>query len=85
MSCCGGNRRAATGGGAYRRARHVPERPRRYSQTFFRYTGRGVLTVQGPASGRQYRFVQPGATLAVDPRDAAALARVPALIRVGSP
>lgn len=84
MSCCGGNRRAA-GSAGYRRARRAPKRQRRYSQAFIRYTGKGVLTVQGPASGRQYRFVQAGATLPVDPRDVAALSRVPALIQVASP
>jgi hypothetical protein len=84
MSCCGGGRRAA-GGGAYRPARRTAQRHRRYTHAFIRYTGKGVLTVQGPASGRQYRFVQAGATLPVDPRDVAALARVPALIQVASP
>ena len=45
----------------------------------FRYTGATALTVHGPISGRIYRFERPGAALAVDPRDAPALAGVPGL------
>jgi hypothetical protein len=45
----------------------------------FEYVGPTALTVFGPASGRRYRFGGPGATLAVDPRDHAALHAVPQL------
>ena len=45
----------------------------------FEYVGATALTVIGPASGLRYRFGRPGATLAVDPRDRAALAAIPLL------
>jgi len=48
----------------------------------FVYHGGGVLSVVGPVSGLQYRFVGYGARLAVDARDRASLARVPQLQEV---
>jgi len=45
----------------------------------FEYVGATALTVIGPASGLRYRFERGGARLAVDPRDRAALERVPLL------
>jgi hypothetical protein len=48
-------------------------------RALFEYVGPTALTVFGPASGRRYRFGGPGATLAVDPRDHAALHTVPQL------
>jgi hypothetical protein len=47
----------------------------------FTYTGRTALAVVGSVTGRLYRFEGTGATLAVDRRDAAGLAAVPALRR----
>jgi len=78
MSCCGEHRRMATtpiegvrpGGGA------SPRQPRIRP---LEYTGSTALTVLGPATGRIYRFRTPGARLAVDPRDWAALERLPSL------
>ena len=49
------------------------------SRSLFEYVGITALTVFGPASGRRYRFERPGAALAVDPRDHAALQAVPHL------
>lgn len=49
------------------------------SRLLFEYVGVTALTVFGPASGRRYRFERPGAALAVDPRDHAALQAVPQL------
>jgi len=49
------------------------------AKPLFEYVGRTALTVIGPASGLRYRFGCPGARLAVDPRDRAALAAVPQL------
>ena len=46
---------------------------------YFRYYGNTGLTVTGPASSRVYHFSANGAPIAVDPRDAASLARVPNL------
>ncbi|HEX2162351.1 MAG TPA: hypothetical protein VHM02_00225 [Thermoanaerobaculia bacterium] len=45
----------------------------------FEYTGPTRLIVRGPGSGRTYLFDGPGARVAVDPRDAAALFGVPGL------
>jgi hypothetical protein len=50
----------------------------------FVYTGRTTLTVVGAATRMLYRFDGTGAVLGVDRRDAAGLAAVPALERVGS-
>jgi hypothetical protein len=45
----------------------------------FEYTGATALTVVGPVTGARYRFSRPGSRAHVDPRDSAALARVPVL------
>ena len=49
---------------------------------FFEYTGNTGLTVEGPLSGKYYRFNGPGAIIEVDPRDARSLAAVPKLRRI---
>jgi hypothetical protein len=72
-ACCGGK---ATPG-RIRNARPAP--PARF---FFRYTGPTQLTVAGPVSGKYYRFPAPRTTVEADPRDVAALDRVPQLMRV---
>lgn len=43
----------------------------------FEHVGTGNLVVRGPLSGQHYRFAGRGATVAVDPRDRAALTFVP--------
>lgn len=58
---------------------------RRYSTAFFQYLGATALTARGPKSGRTYRFAHPGAVVAVDPRDLAALTAVPGLRQVARP
>ena len=45
----------------------------------FEYTGATALTVIGPVTGARYRFNRPGSRAHVDPRDSAALAKVPVL------
>lgn len=45
----------------------------------FEYIGTTSLTVTGPVSGARYRFSHRGSLVHVDPRDSAALARVPVL------
>ena len=82
MSCCGKTRaqlqesistqNPKVAGGA------APQ-PAAAQSIYFRYFGKTGLTVRGPASSVVYRFVGDGAPIAVDPRDAAALARVPNL------
>jgi hypothetical protein len=59
--------------------------PVRYSSAFFEYVGATAMTVTGGATGRTYRFEQPGARLAVDPADEPSLRRVPNLRVVYSP
>jgi hypothetical protein len=49
----------------------------------FEYTGATALTVIGPITGARYRFSRSGSRVHVDPRDSAALARVPVLRSVG--
>ncbi|HEX6745796.1 MAG TPA: hypothetical protein VF092_00675 [Longimicrobium sp.] len=87
MSCCGGNRRAAAspprattreGGAAPEAVRIVAAAP---ESVAFEYTGGSALSAVGPFTGRRYRFAAPGAVVAVDRRDAAALAAVPNLRR----
>lgn len=64
-----------------------PARPQAASvgspRVYFKYLGPSGLTVTGPASSTVYRFVANGAPIAVDPRDAGSLARVPHLRMVG--
>jgi hypothetical protein len=67
MSCCGKKNEAA--------------QPVRYSMAIFRYDGNTSLTVYG-ASGKRYRFSEPGAEVAVDPRDRESLRKVPVLREV---
>ncbi len=59
----------------------MPASPRLY----FRYVGATALTVFGSVSQARYRFTAPGVTLAVDPRDAPGMARVPNLQQVNRP
>jgi hypothetical protein len=47
-----------------------------------KYTGPTSATATGPVSGRQYRFAHTGAIVQVDPRDKAALAKVPHLRQI---
>jgi len=48
----------------------------------FQYMGATALTVEGPVTGRRYRFGAPGAVVAVDLLDRRALAAVPQLREV---
>jgi hypothetical protein len=76
VPCCGSGRAAARLPRPTR-LKEGPTLPVRFS-----YAGSTALTVLGPATGRRYRFDQPGAVLPVDARDAAALASVPGLRQV---
>jgi hypothetical protein len=46
------------------------------SAAVFEHVRPGTLVVQGPVSGKQYRFAGQGATAVIDPRDRASLRRV---------
>ena len=81
MCNCGKKQTGGVGATLPAQAAQAPGLP-----PLFEYVGVTALTVFGPASGRRYRFEQPGATLTVDPRDHAALQSVPHLrMRPGAP
>lgn len=48
------------------------------------YVGRTALVVTGPYTGARYRFLQPGARVAVDARDRQAMLSIPMLRAVSS-
>jgi len=48
----------------------------------FEYAGKTGMTVQGPVTGKRYRFDKPGSRVLVDPRDSPSLSAVPHLRRV---
>ena len=76
MSCCGKMREQA--GGPTPPTGNVVEGATAERAVLFRCMGAGVAAY-GPITGRRYDFSGPGATVAVDERDAAALAMVPQL------
>jgi hypothetical protein len=76
--CCGGARKGLGHSTTHREMSRVREDVPRVR---FTYTGRSSLTVIGSATRMQYRFDEPGASIAVDRRDAYGLAAVPALRR----
>lgn len=51
----------------------------------FKYFGTTGISVTGPATSRVYRFAPNGGPIAVDPRDAASLSRVPNLRPIRHP
>ncbi len=77
MPCCGQasplSQMSAVSGNAKRR-----EQAARITVNF-KYTGKTGLTVMGPVTGMQYRFIGPGATLPVDARDRYGMMAVPKL------
>lgn len=88
--CCGKGRRqfrasAQAQPAAESQATGNYREPRRYSQAYFQYLGRRGIIVQGPVSGRRYRFDGHGIVTAVDPRDQRALATVRLLRQVRGP
>ena len=89
MGCCGG-KRAQAGTHSVQatprpRTRQAPSaRPApAVGPPTFELVGAGSLTVNGPVSGRRYRFTHAGAVLVVDARDVSALGAVSALRRGG--
>ena len=89
MGCCGKGRvRLTTSNRAMNeqsvRGASLPSRVRPRVDTFnaavfLEYVGATGLTVRGPISGKTYRFVRPGASVAVDGLDAPYLLAVPNL------
>jgi hypothetical protein len=71
MSCCG--------------SRYAPESSGDDAWIEFLYVGARAITVIGPVSRNQYRFMGPGARVAIDPRDARSVDGVPNLRRVARP
>lgn len=62
-----------------------PPARRNPNVTYFLYYGATAMTVQGPRSGKRYRFDRPGAIVEVDLADAPSLARVAHLRQVAAP
>ena len=82
MSCCGKNKVSVTiPAPGNHSAASVSQPPARLSMAIFRYDGGTSLTVYG-ATGKRYWFGEPGAEVAVDLRDRAALRKVPVLREV---
>ena len=89
MGCCGGKRAEA----GTRSVRSTPRSRTRQAPSAlpapaggpptFELVGTGSLTVDGPVSGRRYRFKHAGAVLVVDASDVSALGAVSALRRIG--
>lgn len=85
MACCGGRTarvfvetaRLVSEDSDYDRGVVVP-RP----SVAFVYEGHRGLSVEGPLTGRRYRFAAPGAVVEVDGRDAPSLTAVPGLRRL---
>ena len=83
MSCCGRQREQFQGTsqipprGNDRRRQPLPQPAIR-----FEYAGATGLTVQGPVTGKRYRFESHGSRVSIDPRDAPSMAAVPHLRRV---
>jgi len=74
-----GTRATALPGLAHKNSRQAAAQSATGQTAYFSYLGQTGITVTGPYSGRAYRFTANSAPVAVDARDAAALARVPNL------
>ncbi|MGV8038558.1 MAG: hypothetical protein AB2L07_00240 [Thermoanaerobaculaceae bacterium] len=89
MSCCGQKRQHLRAGepsqpaaGPLRPPGQAPLPP---ILVHFEYVGATALTVVGPVTRTRYRFSAPGAVLAIDARDALAVATVPHLRQTRRP
>ena len=78
MSCCGKSRVGASRAIPSTASGATPAGPA-MREIVFEYRGGRVLTVVGPSTGYEYRFVGFGARVFVDARDRASLALVPQL------
>ncbi len=90
MGCCGNQRQrqyARQSIGKDGVPLHPPMQdvsPGKRQDVIFQYVGKTGLTAIGPVSGIRYRFIGPGVTLSVDPRDRLALGKIPHLRQVQS-
>ena len=80
--CCG--QKMMRPSGAFRAGTNVQRPPASQvpaaaGPSFFEHVSAGTLVVQGPVSGKQYRFVGQGATVLIDHRDRASLRGVPSI------
>jgi hypothetical protein len=62
-------------------AARLPQASASLAEVAYTYIGATALVAMGPVTRRRYHFDQPGATLAVDGRDAPAFAAIPHLRR----
>ncbi len=76
MACCGQARSNAVGATPLRSGLPTPS-------YVYEYVGETGMTVVGTATGRTYRFPNPGARQQVDLRDVRGLASVPKMLKVG--
>ena len=82
MGCRCGSSRTSSSVADSAPVRQPSVAPRRPEPAYFQYQGVTALTAIGPVSRRRYRFLSPGAIVAVDGRDAPSLAGVPHLRRL---
>lgn len=83
MSCCGKQREQFRG--TVQISQRVTDKQRQpLPQPAIRFESVGTtgMTVQGPVTGKRYRFDSPGSQVLVDPRDVPSMAAVPHLRRV---
>lgn len=78
MSCCGRVRLPGPTGSILSGA-NLRRRGDQTQFVQFEYVGSTALTTVGPVTGQRYRFERPRARVAVDARDANAIAAVPNL------
>jgi hypothetical protein len=88
--CCGKKRQQLRSTEYSSRGAPTPKtdfgrQPIRYSHAYFQFLGKGAIMVQGPVTGRRYRFEAYGAVTAVDLRDRRSLATVSSLRQVRGP
>jgi hypothetical protein len=81
MSCCGSDR-GTVGSFVPHPRMHSSESGSRIAGIVFEYVGSTGLTAIGGYTRRSYLFPEPGAKVAVDPRDTLSLQAVPVLRRV---
>ena len=83
MSCCGEKRqRFYSNPYAHGNPDEMPSQDHRSQMAesvWFEYTGNSTLTVKGVVTGQHYRFMEKGALIEADRRDAAFLTGIPDL------
>lgn len=88
--CCGKQRQqlqasASVNSGKERYGSNNYTKPKRYFNAYFQYLGKTGIIVQGPVSGKRYRFERHGVVTAVDLKDRRSLATVQNLRQVRGP